>query len=191
MAKKINIRGRQYDLDDIADLTSIQKVLVSDNWPGTAAEGVQYFLSIQNMLGLQFKRHLAANFKSLMKTAVEEGDENGGKAQVSAAFGFTIDMTAIQVATIAAHKLGFSVKHETKGKPQTHDLSQGEFLDDNMEVVLNVVQFEKENAAPPEPEPEPEPAKDPAAGGDVTAENTPGDAPAKEKKKPRRSKKKD
>ena len=186
MAKKITIRGRQYDLNEIADLASIQNVLVAENWPLTKAEGVNLFLSLQNMLALQLKRHLAANFRTLMKTALEEGEENGGKAQVSAAFAFTLDLTAPTIATISAHKLGFSVKHETKGKPQTYDLAQGEFLDDDMQVVMDVKGFEKENAAPPEPEAG---APDPTAGGEVTPENTPGDTEAKPNK--RRGKKSD
>ena len=74
MKKTVLIRGRQYDLNQIEDLKSIQNVLVSDNWPGTKAEGVSLFLSLQNMLALQFKRHLAANFKTLMKAAFEEAE---------------------------------------------------------------------------------------------------------------------
>jgi hypothetical protein len=185
--QKVTIRGRTYDLADISDLTSIQSALVPENWNGRKADGVALFLSLQNMLALQLKRHLAANFKIICKTALEEG-EDGGKAQVALAFGFTLDLTAPTVATIAAHKLGFSVKHETKGKPQTHDLSQGEFLDDDMNVVLNIKGFEEENAAPPEPDNiEKMPEADPAAGGDVTPENTPGDtAPAGKKKRNRK-----
>lgn len=183
--KKVTIRGRTYDLNDIGDLASVQSVLVSDNWPNRKSEGVMLFLSLQNMLSLQLKRHLAANFKTIMKTALEEGEDTS-KASVSLAFNFTIDMTAPTVATIAAHKLSFSVKHETKGKPQTHDLSQGEFLDDDMNVVLDVKGFTEENAAPP-PEPEAPEATAPLAGtdadGNVTAESQPGDAPAKPKRK--------
>lgn len=189
---KVTIRGRTYDLNDIDDLASIQNVLVSDNWPAKRSEGVRLFLSLQNMLSLQLKRHLAANFKMIMKTAMEEA-ESEGKAQVALAFNFAIDMTAPTVATIATHKLGYSIKHETKGKPMTHDLNQGEFLDDDMNLVLDVKGFQKENATPP-PEDEPEdpkvekfPAGTPApvpgqdADGNVTAETQPGDTPPPKK----------
>jgi hypothetical protein len=184
MKQKVTIRGRTYDLNDIGDLASVQAVLVSENWPCRKSEGVQLFNSLQNMLSLQLKRHLAANFKTIMKTALEEG-EDAGKAAVSLAFNFTLDLTAPTVATIAAHKLSFSVKHETKGKPQTHDINQGEFIDDDMNVVLDVKGFAEENATPP-PEPE-APATDTIpgqdAGGNITAESMPGDTEPKKKKK--------
>lgn len=180
-SRKMTIRGRTYDLDDIGDLASIQSVLVPDNWTGRKADCVNLFLSMQNMLSLQLKRHLAANWKTIVKTAMEEGEDNN-KAQVALGFTFTIDMTAPTVATIAAHKLSFSVKHETKGKPQTHDLSQGEFLDDDMNVVLDVKGFEKENAAPPDPE---IPAATPEGDG---APATPGAEPEKKKRgRPKKS----
>lgn len=178
MKQKVTIRGRTYDLNDIGDLASVQAVLVSENWPSKKSEGVMLFNSLQNMLSLQLKRHLAANFKTIMKTAVEEG-EDAGKAQVSLAFNFTLDLTAPTVATIAAHKLSFSVKHETKGKPQTHDINQGEFIDDDMNVVLDIKGFAEENAAPPEPESIP--GQD--AEGNVTAESAPGDSESKKKRK--------
>jgi len=152
---KITIRGRSYDLKEIGDLAGLQKELVPDNWPTKKSEGVELFLSLQNMIALQLKRHLAANFKTILKTAIEQSDD-GDKAAVNIGYTFTIDVTAPTVATISAHKLGFSVKHETKGKPQTHDLAQGEFLDEDMSIVFDVKGFEKENAEPP-PEAPPEP----------------------------------
>ncbi len=186
MSKKptVTIRGRTYNLDDVGDITSIQNILVSENWNGSKRDGVALFLSLQNMLSMQLKRHLAANFKMVMKTAMEEGAEERGKAQVALSFAFTIDMTAPTVATIAAHKLGFSVKHETKGKPQTHDLNQGEFLDEDMGVVFDVKGFEKENSAPPD-EPQESPALPPAdTDGEVTPESeNDADTPPKKKKR--------
>ncbi len=157
MKDKVTIRGRVYDLNDVADLASIQDVLVSDNWTGSKKDGVNLFLSLQNMVAFQLKRHFAANFKMVMKTAMEEAksaEETGsdGKAQVTLGFSFTVDMTAPTVATLAAHKLSFSVKHETKGKAQTHDINQGEFLDDQMGVVLDIKGFAEENSTPADPE---------------------------------------
>lgn len=187
MSSKVTIRGRTYNIDDVDDLASIQSVLVSDNWPGKRSEGVRLFLSLQNMLSLQLKRHLAANFKSIMKAAFEEA-ENDGKAAVAIAYNFTIDMTAPTVATIAAHKIGYSIKHGTTGKPMTHDLNQGEFLDDDMSVVFDVKGFAKENNAPPE-ENNIVPIAGTDAEGDVTAETLPGDTPPAAEKKKRKPKK--
>lgn len=185
MSSKVTIRGRTYNLDDVDDLASIQAVLVSDNWPGKRSEGVRLFLSLQNMLSLQLKRHLAANFKSIMKAAFEEA-EGDGKAAVAIAYNFTIDMTAPTVATIAAHKIGYSIKHGTTGKPMTHDLNQGEFLDNDMSVVFDVNGFAKENSAPPAEEPPDDGKVVQLAGqtpeGDVTAETVPGDTPPPAKK---------
>jgi hypothetical protein len=190
MSKKnqVTIRGKTYDLDDAADLVSIQNALVPDNWPIKKADAVRLFLSLQNMLALQLKRHLAANFKGLIKAAIEEGEE-AGAAKIGASFAFEIDVTAPQVAALTKLKLSFSVKHGTEGKPQTHDLTQGEFLDDDLSVVFDVKSLEKEKDEKPAPanEPPPIPA-DPLAGGDVTAENLPGDAPKVDK--PRRGAKK-
>lgn len=203
MAKKnkVTIRGKTYDLDDAADVVSIQNALVPDNWPIKKADCVRLFLSLQNMLALQLKRHLAANFKRIIKTALEEAEDNNGAAREAVSFGFEIDVTAPQVAAITKLKMSYSAKYSTEGKPQTHDLNQGEFLDDDMSVVFDVksVETEKSDAAEEEKKKEAADKKsaivekfpdapDPVAGGDVTAENTPGDAPPVDKK-PRRPKK--
>ena len=178
----ITIRGKSYNMDDLQDAVSIQKALVPDNWPLEKSAGVKLFLSLQNMLALQLKRHLAANFKRILRNAFEEAEDEGGKAAQAVSFTFEIDVTAPQVAAITKLKMAGSSKFLTTGKPVTHDLTQGEFLDENLGVVLDVKGFAEEQATPPEEE-KPE-EKDPAAGADVTAENTPGDAP-----KPKRGKK--
>jgi len=140
----VTILGRTYDLSSPADLTSVQDMLVSDNWTETKADGVRLFLSLQNMLAAQLKRHLAANFKSIMKTAIEEGTgHEDNPSAVAITFAFTIDMSVPTIATISAHKLGFSVRHETKGQPQTHDMLQGEFLDEEMAVSINLADIVK------------------------------------------------
>ncbi len=189
MSKKtVTIRGRTYDLDDISDLKSIQTVLVPDNWTTAhAADGVRLFLSLQNMLAMQLKRHLAANFKTLVKTAIEEG-EDGAKQAVSVSYNFTIDVTAPTVATISANKLGFSARHETVGKAMTYDLNQGEFLDEDMAVILDVKGFEKENAEPPDNQVPFVAGQD--KEGDVTPESSPSpDTPPPAKKRGRPKKK--
>lgn len=209
MDKKVTIRGKVYNLDDTADLVSIQNALVPDNWHGKKADAVRLFISLQNMLGLQLKRHLAANFNGLMKAAIEEGEDSGA-AKIGAAFRFEIDFTVAQVAAITKLGLGYSVKHGTEGKPQTHDLTQGEFLADDMSVVFDTHSIEKEKEEAQEAEraakeataKEKKDAKAKDAGtveqfppgdaaplpGDATPENTPGDAAAVDK--PKRSRKK-
>jgi len=183
MSKKLTIRGKTYDMDDLQDSVAIQNVLVPDNWPLKKAAGVSLFLSLQNMLALELKRHLAANFKRITRNAFEEAESDGGKAVQGVSFSFEIDMTAPQVAAITKIKLGGSAKFGTTGKPRTHDLTQGEFLADDLSVVLDVKGFREEQATPPdEPEAPPsEPAPGPA-GGDVTPENTPPDLPPKPKR---------
>lgn len=200
--QKVTIRNKVFDLDDAADLVSIQNALVPDNWPAKKAEAVRLFISLQNMLAKKFKQHFAANFKGLMKSAVEEG-EDGGAARISATFKFEIDVTVPQVAALSKNALNYSVKHGTEGKPQTHDLTQGEFLDENDDVVLDTHALEAENAQIAEEEKaklkaeakaekekgkvEAFPPSAAGAGADVTPENTPGDKPVD--KKPKRAKK--
>lgn len=183
MSKKFTIRGKTYDLADAADLVSIQNALVPDNWPGKKSDCVRLFLALQEMLALQIRRHFAANFKQLAKSAIEEA-EDGGSARIGSTFAFEIDLTSPLVAALTKLKMSFSVKHGTEGKPQTFDLTQGELpLDgDDMSQVLNPRSLtdegkkeEKGDGASVEKFPGGE-NPDPDAGGDVTAENTPGDA---------------
>jgi hypothetical protein len=187
MSSKITIRGRVYDLNETPDLVSIQNALVPDNWPIKKSDGVRLFLSLQKMLALEFKRHLAANFKRILKTAVEEGEE--GTAEVPVSFSFSVNISAPQVATHGKTKMSYSAKYSTEGKPKTHDLNQGEFLDDDMGVVLDTRGFAKEaeEAGKEKAEQEltggaPAPGEGPA-GGDVNPENTPGDKEEKKKRK--------
>ena len=194
MKKKFTIKGRTYDLEDAADLVSIQNALVPDNWPTKKADCVRLFLSSQEMLSLQLKRHLAANWKAICKAAQENQEpDGGGRAELAIGFGFTLDQTAPMIAAISKIKMAFSVKHSTEGRPITHDLSQGEFLDEDMSVVFQTGGIEKEKAeAAAEEKKAKEDAKIialPAAGpdGEVTPESEPGDAGVD--KKPRSRKK--
>lgn len=186
MSKKFTIRGKTYDLADAADLVSIQNALVPDNWPGKKSDCVRLFLALQEMLALQIRRHFAANFKQLAKSAIEESDD-GGSARIGSTFAFEIDLTSPLVAALTKLKMSFSVKHGTEGKPQTFDLTQGELpLDgDDMSQVLNprslTDETTKEEKGEGSPNPEP-----PAPGeGEVTPENTPGDTPPAQRKRSR------
>lgn len=190
MSKKFTIRGKTYDLADAADLVSIQNALVPDNWPGKKSDCVRLFLALQEMLALQIRRHFAANFKQLAKSAIEES-EDGGSARIGSTFAFEIDLTSPLVAALTKLKMSFSVKHGTEGKPQTFDLTQGELpLDgDDMSQVLNprsltdeTTKEEKGDGGSVEKFPA---GETPSGDGEVTPENTPGDAPAAQRKRGR------
>lgn len=187
MAKKFTIRGKTYDLDDAADLVSIQNAMVPDNWPGKKADCVRLFIALQGMLSLQLARHFAANFKQISKAAQEEQAE-GGSARIGVAFNFEIDQTSPLVAAITKLSMGFSVKHKTEGKPQTFDLTQGELPlgDDDMTDVFNTKSLEEEAKEKDEPKPE-EGAENPPEPVPFDPDATP--TPAGEEK-PKRSRKK-
>lgn len=188
-SKKVTVRGKTYDLADLADIVSIQGALVPDNWPTKKADCVNLFLSVQNMLGMEFKRHLAANWKQICKAAQEEGAD-GNPARLAVAFNFELDQSAPTVAAFTKTAMSFSVKHGTKGKPRTHDLAQGEFLDEDMSVVFDVKGFEKENA--PEEKPEKEPKADdapPDPESPAPVGTFPGETPAAVDKPKRKRKK--
>lgn len=171
---KVTIRGKVYDLDDIGDVIAVQSALVPENWPIKKADCVKVFISLQNMLAFEFKRHLAANWKAICKAIQEEANEPGGVARLAVAFNFEVDQTAPTVAAFSKSKMSFSVKHSTEGKPRTHDINQGEFLGDDLSVVLDVKGFAREAA---EPEPKAEEKK-----GDEKVAAFPGssEAPAQE-----------
>lgn len=188
-SKKFTIRGRTYNLEDAADLVSIQNVLAPENWPGKKGDAVRLFLALQEMLALQVRRHFAANFKTLAKTALEEGAE-GGSARIGATFAFEVDFTSPLVAALTKIKMNFSVKHGTEGKPQTHDLTQGELpLDgDDMTPVFDTKKLAEEKKAD-EPAPTGDTPPPPDTTGDVTPENTPGDTPPPPPPRSRKGKK--
>jgi hypothetical protein len=146
--QKVTIKGKVYDLADTADLVSIQNALVPDNWPGKKADGVRHFLAIQEMLGFQIKRYVAARYKNIAKAALEEGEE-GGAAKMGVSFSFEIDFTSPLVAALTKMKLSFSVRNVLEGKPQTVDLTQSNFydkLDEDMGKVLDTGLVEREVA---------------------------------------------
>jgi hypothetical protein len=95
---------------------------------------------------------LAANFKTITKACQEDAVESGS-AKLGVTFTFEIDQTSPLVAAITKLGMGFSVKHGTKGKAQTFDLTQGELpLDgEDMSEVLDTRSLAKEaeeSAAP-------------------------------------------
>jgi len=157
MTVKLTIGGREYDLSDIQDAVAVQGNLVPSNWPTSPAECVRLFIATTEMLCYQLKRHLGANWQKICKQTQEElADGNPGRIKVT--FGFELDQSAPTVAAIAKHSLSFSANHKTEGKPQTHDINQGDF----------------DEALSPEPEiGADEPTE--ASAPETQAELTPGD----------------
>ena len=173
----IMVAGQTYDLEQVPDLAKVKSQLVPKNWPTSAAECVRLFISTQEMLAHQLKRHLAFNWKKICEIAAAEG-EDGNPQRIKIAFAFELDQSAPSVAAIAAHSLSFAVTHKTKGKPQTHDINQGDFLEELSEV-LDTEAFGEELSSKTEPT---EPA-DPAQAEIPGAEATAPDAAAPGKKK--------
>lgn len=167
---KVIIGGKPVDLDKLEELAQVQAQLVPDNWPMSKREGVRLFLSLQDMAALEFRRHLAHNFKTIVKTALEE-KEDGNAPRVAVAFTVEVDLTAPNVAALAKIKMSFSRKFTTEGKPKTHDINQGDFLDEGLNVVLNQQSLADEMKPEPEaPKPEKAPKEKPAKqdkGGNV------------------------
>lgn len=191
MSKRtVTIRGRTYNMDDAADLVSVQSVLIPDEWPGKRGDGVRLFNALQEMLALQLRRHFAANFKQLARAAIDEGAD-GGAAKIGATFAFEVDFTSPMVAALTKLKMSFSVRHGTEGKPQTYDLTQGELPleGDDMSVVFDVKSLvtEAQEATPPATGPAPNEL--PATGGDggtdtpPSGDGTQGDATTPPKRK--------
>jgi hypothetical protein len=139
----VKIGDREYDLSEVADVAQLQATLVPDNWPGNKADCVRLFLQTRELLAFQFSRHLAHNWLKLCKTA-QETKEDGDPAKVKAGFAFELDQSAPLVAAITKCKMSFSATHSTESKPITKDITQGEFLGDDMSVILDTSSLDKE-----------------------------------------------
>lgn len=167
---KVYIGGKLIDLSDIQEAKAAQEKLIPDNWPIEKSEGVRLFVSTQNMLASEFKRHLAHHFKKICKRTQEEMAD-GEPARLKIAFSFEIDQSAPTVAAIGETSMSFSSKESSKGKPKTFDINQGEFFDEDLEVAS----IEEENSAVPT---QTETTQDDVP--DLPPETTP--APAKKKR---------
>lgn len=128
-SNKVVVGGKAVDLDKLDEVTAIQAQLLPPNWPVAKRDGVRLFLSLQEMAALEFKRHLAHNFKQILKTAFEQQADGEG-ARVPVSFSIELDFTAPNVAAFAKTKMSFSHKFSTEGKPKTHDIAQGDFYGD-------------------------------------------------------------
>lgn len=170
----IKIGDREYDMSEIADVAQLQATLVPDNWPGNKADCVRLFLQTSELLAFQFKRHLAHNWLKLCKTARESADE-GDPAKIKAGFAFELDQSAPLVAAITKCKMSFSATHSTESKPITRDITQGEFLGDDMSVILDTKALDREMAPEPKAD-KPEGGEGGDGGGEGDGERAPANA---------------
>lgn len=150
--QKVFIGGKLVDLTDLQEAVLMQDKLVPDNWPIDKAEGVRLFVSTQNMLASEFKRHLAHHFKKICKRTQEELAD-GSPARLKISFSFEIDQSAPTVAAIGETSMSFSSKESSKGKPKTFDINQGEFFNEDLELAsIEEESAEHEQAPTPEPD---------------------------------------
>src|SRR5580704_149179 len=110
MKKEVTVHGRTYDMEKLADATSIQAELVPDNWPGTKSDCVRNMLTIQEMISHELRRHLAHNWRHICKT-VQENKEDGDGATLKLTLKFEIDQSVPTLAAIRAHALSYSAKY--------------------------------------------------------------------------------
>ena len=167
---KVTFCGKTYDLDKLEEAAQIQALLVPDNYPGSKREGVRLYLSLQNMIVTQFRRHFTHNFPKIVKTAVEEKADGDGEPIVAVAFGFDLNFTAPTVAAHGKVKMSFSRKYSTESKPATHDVNQGEFLDADLSVVLDTTSLDREMEPEAKPEKVAKPKKEKAGKKSAAAQ---------------------
>lgn len=146
---KVTVGGKAVDMDKLDDVALLQATLLPDNWPIAKRDGVRLFLNLQEMLAHELKRHLAHNFKGMVKQALEQQVDNDG-AEIPVGFSFELNFSALTVAALGKTKMSFSRKFSTEGKPKTHDINQGDFLDD-LGAALDTESLDSEMAPPPEP----------------------------------------
>ena len=185
---KMNLRvvlgSREYNLGDPEDLRLASKILTPPNWPTAASDCVAVFAATVEMLQVQLKRHLAKNWPKICKQAQENlVEEEDGTVKVS--FGFELDQSVPNIATIGTNSLSFSLSHNTTGSPVSHDIAQGDWIED----LASETEIGAEDPPPP-PETSPEtqplplgdgtPASEPepsAASPETAAEPPPQDPP--------------
>ena len=171
---KVTVGGKAVDLDKLEEVAQLQAALLPDNWPIAKRDGVRLFLNLQEMAAHEFKRHLAANFKKIVRAALEQQADNEG-AEITVSFKLPLNFSALTVAALGETAMSGSQKFGTKGKAKTHDLAQGDFMD-KLDDVLDTESF----TAQPEEEKQTE---TPAAPDEPTPGEEQGHAKPKKKKK--------
>lgn len=147
-AIKVVLNGKTYDYDKLEDVAQLQSILLPPDWPIAKRDGVRLFLNLREMLTHEFQRHFAANFKKVVRSALEQKDD-GEDPIVALAFGFDVNLSALTLASIGKTKFGGSQKFSTTGSAKSHDINQGDFLADLSET-LDTAKLEAEGAPPVE-----------------------------------------
>lgn len=150
---KVVIGGKSYDFDKIEEAAQLQSILLPVNWPIAKRDGVRLFLNQRDMLTHEFQRHFAANYKKMVRAALEQ-QEDGEGASIPVSFAFEVNFSALTVAAIGKTKMGGAQKFGTTGKPKSHDIAQGDFYAD-ISDSLDTAKLEAES----EPEEKPEKEK--------------------------------
>lgn len=140
----VTVGGKTVDLDKLEELAQLQATLLPDNWPIAKRDGVRLFLNLQDMAAHEFKRHLAANFKKIVRAALEQQADGEG-AEITVSFKLPMNFSALTVAALGETAMSGSQKFGTKGKAKTHDINQGDFLE-SLDEVLDTESL----TAPPE-----------------------------------------
>lgn len=160
----VTVGGKTVDMDRLEELAQLQATLLPDNWPIAKRDGVRLFLNLQDMAAHEFKRHLAANFKKIVRAALEQQADGEG-AEITVGFKLPMNFSALTVAALGETAMSGSQKFGTKGKAKTHDLNQGDFLEDLDEVLdTESLTAPKEEDAPDAPGDSPAPPEDPTPG---------------------------
>jgi len=151
--KKVVVGGKTVDIEKLEELAQLQAQLLPDNWPIAKREGVRLFLNTQEMAVHEFKRHLARNYRLIVKVALEQQAENEG-AEVTVGFSFDLNFSALSVAAIGKNKMSFSQKFSSEGKPKAHDINQGDFMGELSEELdpASLAREEEEDRAAEEEE---------------------------------------
>ncbi len=145
MKTKVTVAGKPVDLDKLDEVAQVQAILLPENWPIAKRDGVRLFLNIQDMAAHELKRHLAHNWKKIVRAALEQQADGDG-AEITVNFSIPMNFSALTVAALGETKMSGSQKFGSKGKAKTHDLNQGDFLE-SLEEILDT---ESLNAPPPE-----------------------------------------
>ena len=171
MNLRVVLGSREYNLGDPEDALLASKILVPPNWPTAASDCVAVFVATVEMLQVQLKRHLAKNWPKICKQAQENlvEEEDG---TVSLSFKFSLDQSAPNTATVGENSLSYSVSHKTTGRPVSHDIAQGDWIED----LANETEIGAEDPPPPaetSPETQPLPLGDgtPASETEPSAES--------------------
>jgi hypothetical protein len=146
----IRIADKSYDLANPSEQAEALTQLVPLDWPGEGVDCLKLFQATTEMLCLKLRRHLARNWRNICRTSIREMEDDN-PAKVPITFAFEIDQTVLTTAAISKHVMSFSMKYKSKGRPETCDIKQTDFLD-QIESGHGEEQITEEQITEEEPE---------------------------------------